>query len=230
MTPGRLSVLVCDLDGTLVDSAADLANALNRILAEEGRRELRHEEVKMMVGDGVAKLIEKGFLGTGAAISPNKMEDTLKRFLKYYDSALTVETKPYPRVRETLTALKSAGWRLAKPAHPSRRILQDLNLDHLFEAVAGGDSFKVRKPDPGHLTSLLDAMSAKVASAVMLGDSANDVLTARRAGVPSLLVDSGYGGVPAAELGADAIIEDYDQLPAALRALEGVRPDGPGPA
>lgn len=227
MTTRHLCVLVCDLDGTLVDSLPDLASALNQLLTESGRPPLTPKKILSMVGDGAAKLVERGFLGTGAALRAEDLDAALVRFLRLYDAVLTRETRVYPEVRETLEGLRSAGWRIAvctnKPEKQSRLILDDLGLLPLFAAVAGGDSFDAKKPDPRHLTRLLQRIAAEPRQAVMLGDAANDVLTAQRAGVPSVLVSFGYGDAAPASLGADRVIDSFSELPGALRELETAR-------
>ncbi len=153
------------------------------------------------------------------------------RYLPIYEARMTELTRPYPGAIETLRALKDAGWRLAvctnKPEAPSRAIVAGLGFEGLFEAVSGGDSLPVKKPDPGHMLGLLEelgaapgaAMGAAMGATVMLGDSANDVRAARAAGLPVIAFDHGYGGTPARKLGADRVIESYDELPAALAAL-----------
>ena len=134
-----------------------------------------------------------------------------------------VETRPYPAAREILAALKTAGWRLAvctnKPEAPSREILEALGLAPLFEALAGGDSFPVRKPHPDHLLRLLRAMGADPATAVMLGDSGADAAAAKAAGLPAVMVRFGYGRGRIEDYGADALIDRFEELPAALRRL-----------
>lgn len=109
MTTRHLCVLVCDLDGTLVDSLPDLASALNQLLTESGRPPLTPKKILSMVGDGAAKLVERGFLGTGAALRAEDLDAALVRFLRLYDAVLTRETRVYPEVRETLEGLRSAG-------------------------------------------------------------------------------------------------------------------------
>ncbi len=214
--------LLFDLDGTLVDSAPDLAGALNRLRAEQGLAALAIAQVKGMVGDGVAKLVERGLPPSHRA-APGDHEGLVNRFLEIYEARLTAETRPFPGVVETLEELAAAGRRLGvctnKPEAASREILANLGLERFFATVGGGDSFAERKPAAGHLLATLARMGAVADSAVMVGDSPNDVLSARNAGLPVVVVAYGYSRVPPAELGADALIERFADLPAALAAL-----------
>ncbi len=225
--PGRAPVLLCDLDGTLVDSLPDLAAAIGELLDGEGRPCLAPEAVAAMVGDGVPKLIERALAATGGVPPAAALAALVARYMPIYEARLTELTRPYPGAIETLRALKAAGWRLAvctnKPEAPSRAIVAGLGFEGLFEAVSGGDSLAVKKPDPGHLLGLLEVLGVAPGvapgAAVMLGDSANDILAARAAGLPSIAIAHGYGGIPARELGADRVIESFAELPAALAAL-----------
>jgi phosphoglycolate phosphatase len=221
--PRSAPVLLCDLDGTLIDSAPDLAAALGDLLVREGRVRLSIEAVKTMVGDGVPKLIERAFAATGAVPPAEQLGALVERYLPLYEVRMTELTRPYPGAIEALGALKGAGWRLAvctnKPEAPSQAIVSTLGFAGLFEAVAGGDSFPVKKPDPGHLLGLLGQIGAEPDSAVMLGDGLNDALAARRAGLPLIAVAHGYGRVPVEELGADLVIETFSELAGALAAL-----------
>ena len=218
-------VLICDLDGTLIDSAPDLTAAVGDLLAEAGRVPLSEAAVRRMVGDGVAKLVERALAASGGVPDARALAGLVARYMAFYETRMTELTGPYPGAVEILTNLKGAGWRLAvctnKPEGPSRRILSALGLDALFEAVAGGDTFAVKKPDPGHVRGLLDILGAVPGEAVMLGDSLNDVLAARGAGMPVIAFASGYGPVPAQDLGADALIATFAELPAALAHLTG---------
>lgn len=218
--PRRRSVLICDLDGTLIDSVPDLAAAVNALLAELERPPLTERAVARMVGDGVAKLVERALIASGLSPDADALAGHVARYMAIYDGTLMARTRPYPGVVETLTGLREAGWRLAictnKPEGPTRAILQALDLGVLFEAVAGGDSYPVRKPDAGHILGLLREMDAEPAGAVMLGDGVNDVAAARAAGLPVIAVAHGYGTVPADELGADIVLAAFEDLPRAL--------------
>ena len=216
-------VLLCDLDGTLVDSLPDLAAAIAELLDAEGRPGLSHEAVAAMVGDGVPKLIERALAATGGVPPAAGLAAVVARYMPLYEARLTELTRPYPGAVETLKALNTAGWRLAvctnKPEAPSRAILAGLGFGGLFEAVSGGDSLAVKKPDPGHVLGLLAGLGTGPGAAVMLGDSANDVQAAQAAGLPAIAIAHGYGGTPARELGADRVIESFAELPAALATL-----------
>ena len=216
-------VLICDLDGTLIDSLPDLTAAVGEFLESEGRHRLPVEAVKAMVGDGTPKLIERALAATGETPPEAELAALVARYLPIYEARMTDLTKPYPGAVDALAALKARGWRLAvcsnKPEAPSRAIVAELGFDGLFEAVAGGDSFPVRKPDPEHLLGLLRLMKSPPEAAVMLGDGHNDVLAARAAGLPVIVIDHGYGPLPARDLDPDRVIEDFSELPAALAAL-----------
>jgi len=219
---GTARALLVDLDGTLVDSLPDLMAALNRLLAAEGQASLNAAEVRPMVGDGAARLVERAFAARGGP-GDVPLPALVERFLAIYEADPVAQTRPYPGAAETLEALAAAGWRLAictnKPEAASRKVLQGLGLAGLFQEVAGGDSFPVRKPDAGHLLGALGCLDVLPRHAVMLGDSHNDLQAARNAGLPVILVSFGYTRTPARELGADAVIDHFDELPDALARL-----------
>jgi phosphoglycolate phosphatase len=223
IAPGDAPVLLCDLDGTLVDSLPDLAAAIAELLDQESRPGLMQEAVAAMVGDGVPKLIERALAATGGVPPAAELAALVARYMPIYEARLTELTRPYPGAIETLQALKDNGWRLAvctnKPEAPSREIVTGLGFAGLFEAISGGDSLPVKKPDPGHVLGLLAGLGAAPGAAVMLGDSTNDVRAAQAAGLPAIAIAHGYGATPARELGADRVIESFAELPAALAAL-----------
>ncbi len=222
--PHPLEAVLFDLDGTLIDSAPDLAAALNRLLAGEGRRELSLGEVVAMIGDGAPKLIERAFAATGDGVEGRRLEALRAAFLADYEANGAVLTRPYPGVVETLERLTGEGLRLGlctnKPGRATRAVLAELGLAGHFGAVLGGDELDgVRKPDPRHLLALLELLGAGPERAAMVGDSENDVAAARAAGLPVIVVAFGYAHAPPGELGAEAVIERFTQLPEALRRL-----------
>lgn len=210
------NILVFDLDGTLVDSAPDLHRCLNAVLAEQGRAAVSLADIRAMVGDGAAKLVERGFADTGTPVEAAALPALVQRFLRHYSAGRHALTRVFPGVVETLAQLRERGCRLGvctnKPYGPTMEILEILGLTGYFGAVTGGDSLPVRKPDPGHLLGTLDLLGAAANHAAMIGDSANDVAVARAAGMPALVVRYGYTRVPVEELGADAVIDRFDEI------------------
>jgi len=211
-------LLLFDLDGTLVDTLPDLTNALNEVLSERGHAPLSPADVKPMVGDGMAMLLRRGFAARGA--TPAEAEAMQPRFIAVYEAAATRLSRPYPGVAETLAALRRAGYATAvctnKPQHATGAVLRGTGLDTLFDGWAGGDRFAVRKPDPGHLLSLVAALGGEAARAAMIGDSENDALAAHAAGLPLFLMRYGYARADVATLGPACVLDRFAELPAAL--------------
>jgi phosphoglycolate phosphatase len=218
--------LLLDLDGTLVDSVPDLAAALNRLMGARGLAPLSEAETALMVGDGVAKLVERAFAARGR--EPDA--DALAEYSADYAAHSAVATVPYPGVIKALAALSAEGWRLAvctnKPDRAARVLLEAVGLARYFAAVGAGDSFPVRKPDPAHLLLTLKAAGGEQGRAVMAGDHANDVAAARGAGLPCIFAAWGYGPASMAA-GAVAVAHDFAELAAlARRVLDETQPLG----
>ena len=222
-----LAAIVFDLDGTLIDSAPDLQAALNRVFADTGRRSLSVEEVTGMIGDGVEKLVERALDATGGVSRDREIQELsswVSRFLDSYGGHGADLTRAYPGVPETLKQLYERGVRLAvctnKPQAATVEVLEKLDLFSFFGAVVGGDALNgIRKPDPRHLLATLEGLGAAPESAVMVGDLGNDVAVARAAGLPVILCRHGYARVPVEELGPDAVIDRFTDLPEALDRL-----------
>lgn len=213
---------IFDLDGTLVDSAPDIAAALNRAvavpLAARGLPPFALPEVAAMIGDGARVLVERALARRGLPFDPA----CLAAFVADEDLSQARLTRPYPGIADMLAALAEAGWRLAvctnKPVLPARALLASLGLDGHFAAVGGGDSFAVRKPDPGHLLGTLREAGGVPGRAVMVGDHRNDVAAATGAGLPCVFAGWGYGSVAMAA-GAAAIAVGTEELPTLLDRL-----------
>lgn len=214
-------LLLFDLDGTLVDSVPDLHAALNEMLRERGRRPLSRHQVKRMVGDGVPALVARAFAASDA--DPAEAALALPRFLEIYEANAAHLTRPYPGVPETLRGLRRNGYRTAictnKPQRATLAVLQGLDLLPLFDGIAGGDRFPVKKPDPGHLLALITELGGRPQAAAMIGDNENDAASARAAAVPLVLMRYGYARVDPDTLGADALLDRFSDLPSTLDRL-----------
>jgi phosphoglycolate phosphatase len=213
-------VVAFDLDGTLADTAPDLAGALNHVLGTLGRPTVPPESVRNLIGHGARALLRRGLAATGEA--PEALvEESYPILLDYYGAHLCEGTAPYPGISEALGAIEEAGAALAvctnKPEVLSLRLLDALGWRGRFSAVVGGDTLAVRKPDPA---TLLEAIArAGGGRAAFVGDSITDADTARAAGVPFVAVSFGFSDRPVRRLGADAVIDSYDELVPALRRL-----------
>ena len=220
--------ILFDLDGTLVDSVADVAVAVNRLLESLGRRRLTEEETKEVVGWGAPAMMEKAFALTGEPLAKDDLAGIIAGYLDFYKDRPAVKTTIYPGVVETLEKLKESGFRLGvcsnKPHVMTVLVLQALDLDRFFDAATGGDNVPHRKPDGRHIHLTLEMMGLSGASAVMVGDSETDVDAAHDARIPAVCVTYGYSHHPVESLGADALIDDFSVLPGVLDGLAGPRP------
>lgn len=210
------TALLFDLDGTLVDSLADLHTATNLLLAEQRRPPIEVEQARLAVGHGAKALIAKIWRETGTPASEADLVTLHRDFLRLYAPIATDRTRPYPGVVAALEALAGhpMGVVTNKPEAPARRILAHLDLMRFFGAVVGGDTLPVRKPDPAPLRLAMRQLGA--ADAIMVGDSRTDVDAARNAGVPVVAVTWGYDR---GELDADAVISRGEDLPGVVSRL-----------
>jgi len=186
----------------------DLCNALNEVLRERGYPPLSRREVQPMVGDGVPALVARGLAARGA--DPVEAIAALPRFNAIYEAEATRLSRPYPAVRETLIELRRRGYRTAictnKPQRATLVVLRGFALAAMFDDVAGGDRFAVKKPDPGHLLGLIRALDGKDERAAMVGDNENDADAAHAANVPIILMRYGYSRVEPDRLAARAVL------------------------
>lgn len=215
--------LLFDLDGTLVDTALDLHHTLNTVLDGLGRPPVPLDSVRHMVGDGARKLVERGLANTGGLPENDVFETAVNQFFDHYAVHLSDHSVPFPGVTDALERCAAAGRIMGvctnKPEAFSVKILENLEILRYFAAVVGGDTLAVKKPDGGHLHGTLARMNADSGQAVMIGDSANDVKAARAAGIPVIAVTFGYTRVPVGDLGADRLIDHFDQLDDAIDGI-----------
>jgi len=218
--------LVFDLDGTLIDSAPDIADAVNILLGELGKPALPLGDIKTMIGDGAPVLLARALKASGLT---QDAADLMPRFKTVYEAASTNRTALYPKVRELLENFRREGRHLSlctnKPSAATKLVLDHFGLSPLFHAVIGGDSMKERKPAKEPLLAAITQSGGDAARAadiaVMIGDSHTDLATAKAGGVPGVIIPSGYGR-PAdrAEQGAYHEIARFADLPGVLVALD----------
>jgi phosphoglycolate phosphatase len=217
-----LLALIFDLDGTLVDSAADLRQALNALLAAHGRRDLSLDEVKKLIGDGMQALLQRAFAATGERMPPQAEPALFNDFLKFYKNQKASKEQLYPLAMETLQSFRGQRVKIGlctnKLYLPTMKLLDDIGIASLFDFVAGADTFSVFKPHPGHVLGVAKALKIPPRHCAMVGDSQNDIRAAQGAKMAAIAVAHGYG-VNVAELGADAVISGFAELPQALRTL-----------
>jgi phosphoglycolate phosphatase len=220
MNPLPFRTVAFDLDGTLADTSPDIAAALNRMLRALGREPLAHDHIQSMVGHGARSLVQRSLLATGEA--PEALVDEgLPLYLDFYAQDVCNGTAPYPGVERALDALARGGTSLAlctnKVEGLTHRLLGALGWTERFAAVVGGDTLATRKPDPAMLHEAV--ARAGGGPAAFVGDSITDAETARAAGVPFVAVSFGFSDRPVEALGADAVIDQFDDLAEALRRL-----------
>jgi phosphoglycolate phosphatase len=221
MTSSR--TVVFDLDGTLVDTAPDLINALNIVLAREGLPPMPFASARNMIGGGARKLIERGLEAEGREVSLAELARMTDDFIGHYAEHIADDSRPFEGLEAALDELAGDGYRLAvctnKLEWLSRRLLDRLSLSGRFAAICGADTFGVSKPDPAILRQTVARAGGALAGTIMVGDAGTDVGVARRAGVPVIGVSFGYTEVPIADLNPDRVIHHMRELKTAIEGL-----------
>ena len=205
------TTIAFDLDGTLVDTAPDLIGTLNTLLDQEGLTPFPLADARPFIGRGARWMIERGFEAAGAPLPPDRIP--------------AHESRPFPGCEAALDALKAQGAKLVvctnKRTDLSVTLLKALGMARRFEAIIGADATPAIKPDARHLQAAVDAVGGDITRTIMVGDAATDAGAARNAGAHLILVSFGYTEIPVEDLGADILIDHFDQLPAACARLLG---------
>jgi phosphoglycolate phosphatase len=220
--------IVFDLDGTLIDTAPDLISTLNLILAREGMTPVAFDETRKMIGGGARGLIERALIAEGRDAAKPEFKPELDRmfagFIEHYAAHIADQSRPFPELEATLDRLAAHNYRLAvctnKLEWLSLRLLDTLNLTRHFAAICGQDTFGMQKPDPEVLRRTILKAGGAPDRAIMVGDSATDVRTARAAALPVIAVTFGYSEAPIETLQPDRLISSYSELEAAIREIE----------
>ena len=224
MSPARYSprAVLFDLDGTLLDTIGDLAEAANRMLAELGRPVRTQDEIHSFVGKGIPNLVRR-CLTENAQASEDEIEAAVAVFRRHYHMVNGVSTRIYPGVLETISVLRARSIKLAVVTNKAEAftlpLLDRMGMAGHFDTVVSGDTLPVKKPDPAVLHLACERLGVSARDALMIGDSANDALAAQGAGMPVLLVTYGYSeGRPVDTIECDGLLSN------ALEVLDHIGP------
>ncbi len=212
-----------DLDGTLLDTIHDLAAAVNALLVELGHVALPEDTIRDLVGKGMPNLLRRAFVLAGAPIRGDvELDAVLARYQEIYGALLGAQTQLFPGVVEGLSQLHAMGLQLAVVTNKATRFVRP-HLDHAgiaswFGVIVGGDDAVRKKPDAAPMLLAAKLLAVRPSRLLMVGDSGNDVDSARAAGCASLLVPYGYTeGLPVQSLGADGIVDSLSDIPRWVR-------------
>lgn len=208
--------LCFDLDGTLIDTAPDLVRVLNAVIAEEGLPETQFSEARKAVGYGSRALINGALERESKKLTEARIDELQQLFLRLYAEDICRLSTPFPGVVDTLKALKNRGAELSvctnKPGYLARPLIEKLGLSNLFVRTVGGDDLVRNKPYADHIWKAAGHRGQR-RKIVMVGDSRPDILSARNAKVPSILMAYGYSTIPVVKLGADRILRNFRDIP-----------------
>lgn len=216
LTGKPIAAVLFDLDGTLVDSAPDIASAINTVMADDGLAPLDVTKVRTLIGEGIRRLVEKAYIFQNRQLAVGDLDIRTAQFAGTYEMNIAVATRAYTGVEAGLEELRQCGVKIAvvsnKAQHLTDRLLRSLGLFHRFDFVMGARDDIAKKPAPDMLQFALRNVSAGTGTAIFVGDSIADVDAARAANLPCLLIEGGYTIEPAARLGAWKTVADFASL------------------
>lgn len=209
-------IIVFDLDGTLVDTAPDLLDSLNHCLATVDMEPVKSEDINRIVGFGSRVMIERAFALRQRHLAEGQLDALQAVFLDHYTANVPGRSQPFPGAIEAIERFQAAGYITAvctnKLEGMSLSLLEALGVVGHFKAICGGDTFPMRKPDPGHLLRTIAMAGADPERAVMVGDSRTDIDTAKAAGIPVIAVDFGYTDRHVSAFEPSRVISGFDEL------------------
>jgi len=210
--------ILFDLDGTLVDTAPDLMKAHNHVMKKFGYKTKTTDEIRAIVGKGARALLGRAIWGEakkefGKIEDENVKDEMVKEFIDYYGKNIINESKLINGVEEFLKWCSSKkismGVCTNKQEHLAIDLLKKIKIYNYFEYVAGGNTFEVCKPDPKHLTNIVEILNGDLKKTLMIGDSENDTIPAKEASIPVILLDNGYTEKNVSEIYYDHLVEDF---------------------
>ncbi|MBO6490511.1 MAG: HAD-IA family hydrolase [Pelagibacteraceae bacterium] len=210
--------ILFDLDGTLVDTAPDLMKAHNHVMKKFGYKTKTTDEIRAIVGKGARALLGRSIWGEakkefGKIEDENVKDEMVKEFIDYYGKNIINESKLINGVEEFLkwciSKKISMGVCTNKQEHLAIDLLKKIKIYDYFEYVAGGNTFEVCKPDPRHLTNIVEILNGDLKKTLMIGDSENDTIPAKEASIPVILLDNGYTEKNVDEIYYDHLVEDF---------------------
>ena len=218
-----MAVLLFDLDGTLADTNPDLHAAMNHILGQHGLAPLPQDKVRHLIGGGAAMILQRGFSEHGVTLSDADMAAATEEFVLWYDQNIDHGTCIFDNLMPILDRARAQNIKMGvvtnKREGLAAKLLFRLNLQGYFDVLVGGDTLATRKPEPEMVHTAMTRLGGTPHNTVLLGDSEADTEAARAAGVKCVCVSFGYRRIPLDELGADATIDDYADLPDTLDHL-----------
>ncbi len=218
------TTLVFDLDGTIVHSAPDLANAVNHVLVPLGKEPLSVAEAQGMIGNGMPKLLERGFAARNMEVSDDEFEKHFAVFRDFYTENCCVDTAAYPGAFEMLEQVRADGYLTAictnKLETVTKVIMDQMDLTRLFDGVVGAEPPRPRKPDADPVWLAIERAGGSRDNSIMIGDSPADIGAGKAALLPTIAVSYGYTNIPPAELGADILIDLLSEVSGAVRKVQ----------
>jgi phosphoglycolate phosphatase len=218
-----VEALIFDLDGTLVDTAPDLLGATNHALSLVGRPAISYDMLRQFVGHGAMDLLRRGLVATGGPLDDVEVKRLHGEFLKYYGENVARESVVFPGLIALLDRAQARGLKMGvctnKVEHLSHKLLNEISLASYFDAVVGGDTLPIMKPDPAPYNEVARRLGVDASRTMMFGDSVTDIKTAQNVGVPVIAVSFGYTDHHVSAYNPTHVIDHYDEAWALVEAL-----------